>query len=150
MIKPQMVNFFVQGTPVPKGSAKAFYNKKVGRAFVVQDNAERQKPWASLISLTAQKQRVKINGGGMRLFLQFAMPRPKSHFKSGRNACVLRDSAPKTPIGKPDLDKLVRCVADALTGIIWFDDSQIIGIEAFKEYADGGRPGVTVNVSEVI
>ena len=54
-----MITFFVPGTPVAKGSAKAFYNKKAKRAFVVQDNSERQKPWASLISLKAEEAGLK-------------------------------------------------------------------------------------------
>ncbi|MFZ2809419.1 MAG: HNH endonuclease [Desulfosalsimonadaceae bacterium] len=36
-----MITFFVPGVPIPKGSAKAFYNKKLGRAMVVQDNRDK-------------------------------------------------------------------------------------------------------------
>jgi len=49
--------FFVEGTPITKGSAKAFVNPRTGRAVVVQDNAERQRPWAMLIEL---RKRVKF------------------------------------------------------------------------------------------
>jgi Holliday junction resolvase RusA-like endonuclease len=39
------------------------------------------------------------------------------------------------PIGKPDLDNIVKLVADALNGIVWKDDAQIVANLATKHYA---------------
>lgn len=36
---------------------------------------------------------------------------------------------------RPDLDKLVRAVGDALTGILYEDDSQVVLVRARKQYA---------------
>lgn len=47
----------------------------------------------------------------------------------------------------PDLDKLVRAIGDALTEIVWTDDSQIVQIVARKEY--GARPGALIVVNEI-
>lgn len=49
------------------------------------------------------------------------------------------------PTVKPDLDKLVRAILDAGTGVLWIDDAQVRFIEARKVYAVS-VPGVYVNV----
>jgi Holliday junction resolvase RusA-like endonuclease len=73
--------------------------------------------------------------------------RPKAHYGSGRNADKLKDSAPAFPLGKPDVDKLSRGVMDALTGIIFRDDSCVVTKRASKRY---GRPGVAIEVCEAV
>jgi crossover junction endodeoxyribonuclease RusA len=131
-----MISFFVPGVPVPKGSAKAYVNKYTGRAQVMQDNREKQKPWASAITLTAMERGVKGTLAPVRVDMVFSMPRPKSHFGSGRNATSIKPSAPLAHTSKPDLDKLIRCVLDALTGVAWHDDSQVVKVVASKGYGD--------------
>ena len=138
------MRFFVAGIPVPKGSAKAFVNKKTGRAIVTQTNGARQRPWASAISLTAQEKGCKPTQGAVQLTLTFSMPRPKSHYGTGKNSCVLKTSAPLYHTSTPDLDKLTRCVKDALTGVAWFDDSQVTILNAIKVYGD--NPGVVISI----
>jgi Holliday junction resolvase RusA-like endonuclease len=140
-----MKSFCVPGIPVAKGSAKAFYNRKLGRAMVIQDNRERQKPWASLISYHAQEAGCKPMDGGVCLTLQFVMPRPKAHYGTGKNATRLKEPTLDFHIVKPDLDKLIRCVKDALTGVAWHDDSQVCLMrEVWKRYGD--IPGVEIEI----
>ncbi len=143
-----MVSFFVPGTPIPKGSAKGFYNKALGRVMIVQDNKEKQAPWASMIAVVAQGHFVKPIEGPVMISLAFKMPRLKGHFGSGKNAGALKSSAPTYHVSKPDCDKLQRCVWDALTGIAWKDDSQVaIVTHASKKYSD--KPGVHIRISEI-
>lgn len=144
-----MISFFVPGTPVPKGSAKAFYNKHLGRSQVMQDNREKQKPWASIISVTAQEcHRGPLIEGPVKLSLEFTLPRLKSHFGSGKKAHLVKENAPIWHVSKPDLDKLIRCVKDALTGVIWKDDSQVCLLgPTDKHYGD--RPGVLVTIEKL-
>ena len=140
------ISFFVAGTPVPKGSAKAFVVK--GRAIVTQDNRDRQKPWASSISYTAAQQTdgVKPTAEAVHITMQFYMPRPKSHLRKNGE---LTKSAPIHHINKPDLDKLIRCVLDALTGVVWADDSQVMAIDAYKGYESPiVGAGVKIKISE--
>lgn len=137
-----MLSFFVPGIPVPKGSAKAFYVKSLGRAVVTQTNREKQRPWASMISVMAQQAGAKVTDGPMSISLSFVFSRPRSHYGTGRNAGAVKASAPLAHVTKPDVDKLVRCVLDALTGVAWRDDSQVVRIDAGKMY--GTSPGVRV------
>jgi len=141
-----ILDIFVPGTPVPKGSAKAFVVK--GRAIVTQDNGAKQKPWASSISYTAMQfmKFQKPFTGPMSISLTFFMPRPKGHYGSGKNSATVKESSPRHHVQKPDLDKLIRCVKDALTGVVWNDDSQVCEItETVKQYETVSR-GVGVRI----
>lgn len=147
-VHDEMITFFVPGTPVPKGSGKAFFNKNMKRAVVIQDNRERQQPWASMISYCAQQAGCALSPAPIRVILQFVMPRPKSHYGTGKNAETLKLFSPEYHTSKPDLDKLIRCVKDALTGVAWKDDSQVCELVADKMY--GENPGVVVKIDEVM
>ena len=46
---------------------------------------------------------------------------------------------------RPDLSKLIRATEDALTGIIYADDAQIVDIHAKKEYGLPERVEVTIS-----
>jgi crossover junction endodeoxyribonuclease RusA len=145
------INFFVPGIPVAKGSAKAFVVK--GRAIVTQSNGAKQKPWASAISYTAQQAGVRPYVGPVLVSMTFVMPRPKNHYRANGK---LKDTAPLFHVSKPDVDKLVRLVFDALTGIAWKDDSQAQIKVAEKLYADDtytatsyGQPGVKIGIYQI-
>lgn len=125
-------SILVLGTPVPQGSARAFMVGKVKpHAVVTHDNAETM-PWRDSVKAHARKVVGPViqypRPIGVHLAVEFVMPR--------------RASAPKcTPkhTRKPDLDKLVRSVGDALTGVVYEDDSQIVSLDASKREADAGE-----------
>lgn len=140
-----VISFFVPGKPAPAGSKRAFYNARLGRALVVDANAN-AKPWQAAVASTAAEHR---NGAGLidgplEVEFIFYVPRPKGHFGTGRNASLLRASAPSHPTGRPDVLKLARGVEDALTGVLWRDDSQIVKELLRKEY--GEPAGVHIEV----
>ena len=135
-----MATFFVPGIPVPKGSAKAFMRKGMRFPVVIQDNADKQKPWASIIGVTAAGVIAQPTTQPVKLEVAFWMPRPKAHLgKAG-----VKDNAPFRHTKKPDLDKLLRCVKDALTGIAWIDDSQVCDVVCSKNYAISPGAGITI------
>lgn len=141
------IKFFVPGVPAPQGSVKSFTHPATGKIVSQPDNP-RTKPWRGIVGMTAL---AALNDWSLSrepfvVVLRFVFPRPKSHFGSGRNAETLKASAPAQPCGRgvPDIDKLIRAVLDALTGVIWFDDSQVAYVEAMKRYGDS--PGVWVDL----
>lgn len=76
----------------------------------------------------------------------FYMPRPVSHYGTGRNAGVVKASAPVWPVSRnrDDLDKFVRLVGDALVvGGALVDDSQVVVWRAEKRFHDAGGGGYT-------
>jgi crossover junction endodeoxyribonuclease RusA len=146
------LSFFVEGTPITKGSARMFFHKTTKKPIVIQDNQKRQKPWVDLIRTTAtafkENQNFKMVTGAASVRLTFHLQRAKSHYtKTG-----LGMYAPRYPVGKGrnDLDKLARCVVDALTGICWTDDGQVVELLLHKYYADDHKPGVYIEVQELV
>lgn len=135
MTKIRRVTFDVIGNPQPKGSAKAFVPKawadlahkqgRAPRAIVTTDNPK-AKGWQQLVAEQAQT----VAGGGVFLgptvlTVTFHLPRPISLPRKTRHHLTL-----------PDLDKLVRCVGDALTDVLVLDDKQIVELHARKAYTD--------------
>lgn len=126
---------FVPGTPEPQGSTRSFVVK--GRAVTTSDNPD-VKPWRAVISAYIRDSIGPVivhPTGPVSLGLLFVMPRRKGEPK--------RITPPHTR--RPDADKLVRAVLDALTGLVYTDDSQVVEIHARKRTAEiGEMPGVTI------
>jgi len=77
------------------------------------------------------------------LTLIFTKARPKGHYGTGRNAGILKDWAlDLMPTGKPDVLKLGRAIEDAMNGVVYLDDSQIVEEHLSKVY--GAKPGAKV------
>ena len=72
------------------------------------------------------------------------MPYLKTHYGTWKNEDKLKPSAPNWHKSKPDLNKILRSTEDALTGVLWIDDSQIAKIEILKMY--GKQPGALIEV----
>ena len=139
------MRFEVIGLPVAQGSMRAFAMKN-GRYALTATNAKTLKPWRLEVKQAAA---AALNGDGpfatrVRLDVEFRFPRPGGHF--GKRG--LRPSAPSWMFRRPDLDKLIRAVLDALTDAgVLRDDAQVDEIHARKRYCDAdGSPGVEVTV----
>ncbi len=145
-----IAEFFVPGVPVPKGSMRAFaFKRKTGKLGVaVSHDNERTRPWLATVTVFAKEAFAAAPpvDAPVEVRLRFTLPRPQGHFGSGRNAGQVKPTAPRSPAVKPDLDKLVRCVLDALNGVAWIDDGRVVRVDAVKEY--GHAPGVLVEINE--
>jgi crossover junction endodeoxyribonuclease RusA len=86
--------------------------------------------------------------GPLGVTMAFTMPRPRSHYRTGRHSGDLKPSAPNWHTGRPDTTKLVRAAEDALTGVWWRDDALIAWQRASKRY--GPRPGVHLTVRRLL
>ena len=129
------VKFFVPGIPAPGGSKTIFFNKMTGKP-IVAPACKRTKDWSSHVrfaALEAVEGRPPYNGP-VRLGIDFVMPRPKSHFRTGKHAGELKPDAPQWHTKAPDTTKLIRSTEDALKGICWRDDSQVCWQIAVKFY----------------
>ena len=89
------------------------------------------KPWREAVRQGALQTGEAMLLGPVTLELVFRFARPKGHFNSKGE---LKTSAPMRVITKPDLDKLQRSTLDALTGVLFKDDSQVCRILAMKCY----------------
>ena len=138
------VSFFVPGDPIPKGSMKAFV---VGGRARLTNNDERTKPWQMAVAMYARQNWSNLpSEAAFSIQACFFLRRPRSHYTGTGK---LKNGAPPFPtMKKADTDKLFRLVGDALTGIVYFDDSQVIDIQATKRYADVAGAQVTCKVIE--
>jgi crossover junction endodeoxyribonuclease RusA len=129
-----MISFHVPGLPQPQGSAKAFVVN--GRAHVTTANPK-LKSWRVDVASIAQRHIQGAYAGAVDVRATFTFPRPKSHYRTGRNAGLLRDGAPAWHSQKPDADKLARGLLDALTlAGIWKDDSQVFALTVQKRWGE--------------
>ncbi|MFJ6730062.1 RusA family crossover junction endodeoxyribonuclease [Streptomyces sp. NPDC091281] len=138
------------GTPGPQGS------KTKNAHGAMYESSAAVKPWreavksAALDALHHDEAWMALTAA-VRLDVTFCLRRPKSHFGTGRNASVLKASAPPFPTGKPDLDKLVRSTQDALkdAGVL-ADDSVVATLRAEKAFvlAAGAllTPGAVITI----
>ncbi len=137
--------FFVPGAPKPSGSKSAYpYTcKTTGRLRVrMVDACKTRKPWMDAVAFEARcRYQGRPFNGPVKFQMKFYMPRPKSHYGTGRNKAVLKPSAPTMHMQTPDLTKLTRCAEDALTDILWKDDCQVIEQgPPTKEWAENDTP----------
>src|SRR5215471_20514238 len=132
----ESISFFVPGIPAPGGSKRGIYNAKLGRTLIFENNPEKNRNWRASVALVASREMALMRegvlfSGPVEMHVHFEIPRPKSHFDSkGR----LKKSAPFWCIKKPDSLKLRRSTEDAMTGIVWHDDSQIASAQETKYY----------------
>lgn len=135
----------VVGTPIAQGSKRAFVNKYTGRAQVV-DDAKGLMPWREAVTHAALLARedaefgelIPTEIGPVRVVIRFLFNRPKGHYGTGRNANLVKESAPAHPVTARDVDKLSRGVLDALTAAgVFADDKQVIELTAVKAYTAG-------------
>jgi Holliday junction resolvase RusA-like endonuclease len=136
-----VIRFTVYGQPAPAGS-KTPGRAKDGRLFVRDSSGQRGTEWRRQVAQVAGETMAggELVEGPLVLQLVFHVPRPKGHY--GKRG--LRPSAPAHPTTKPDVTKLVRAVEDALTGIVWRDDAQVVKQVACKKYGEPARCSVTV------
>lgn len=146
-------SMYVPGKPEPGGSKRAFIVKSGGfdRAIVTDAN-KNVGAWKDRVSLFALEKLKKLGlekplvpEGPVRVWFGFVVPRPKGHFRTGKNADQLSAHAPIAPTSKPDCLKLARAIEDALTGIAYRDDAQIVYETIHKAYGDApGEAAVEV------
>jgi Holliday junction resolvase RusA-like endonuclease len=147
-------SFVVLGEAEPAGSKKAFvplhpktkqpYRRPGGGIVVsVVDANPHSKGWKKRVAKIAHDEcGAPLLTGPLKVTLVFYRERPQSHFgvsglnKSGREAPF--------PITKPDAGKLARGTIDAMTGVMYVDDAQIVEEIAIKRYGTPPRAEITV------
>jgi Holliday junction resolvase RusA-like endonuclease len=67
----------------------------------------------------------------------FVRSRPSEHLRAGRLSGAVKDWAiGLRPVKRPDALKMARAAEDALTGVLWLDDSQIVSERLEKVFGD--------------
>lgn len=137
------VSFHVSGIATPKGSFTRMPN---GAMLPAGSNESRKRVanWRNDIryaALEAMGDNQPIRTA-VKIMCEFQMPYPKSSIRKWQWGWWPN-------IKQPDIDKLLRMLFDALTGIVWVDDSQICYVMCNKVYAWNDKPGVHIVIDFV-
>lgn len=153
-----LVSFHVQGKPVPAGSKNAVplmrYDKDLGRRVPIlrdgvpivnqmDSSGTRGTNWrADIRQCVADALEVahELADGPLAVRTTFFISSPAARYGTGRNAGVLKPNAARYPHKSKlaDGDKLSRALHDALTSVVWRDDSRVCECWWSRAYGDDG------------
>lgn len=149
-----VIRFTVTGRARAKGSKRAICKRDaagrpIGEPWLIEQNAGRIEKWRKLVKAAALQHRPDaLLDGPLSIRCVYYFERFGSHFhKSRKRAGELREDAPPTPYKRNhggDIDKLQRTVFDALAGVLYRDDSQIVEESAAKLWGSPERAEIEV------
>jgi hypothetical protein len=143
---PELV-MWVPGKPQTAGSKSAFVNPKTGKAIVTEsgsgESKARKRTWRGDLRDAGEHARgeqwglSEPTGAAMEVRFVFVRARVAGHLRTGKAAGVVKDWAiGARPVARPDALKLARAAEDALTGVLWLDDAQIVEEQLSKVFGD--------------
>ncbi len=124
------IQLAVSGTPGPQGSKKAVGTraaKNGGRTPILVESSAKVKPWRAAVADAAAN--CAPLAGALAASMIFTL-QPPQRMPKGR---VL-------PSCTPDLSKLLRSTEDALKGLAWLDDAQVVEYRDTGKYYPGQHP----------
>lgn len=135
------IAFTVDGKPVPEGDLK---RGRHGKLYWSNDAVLRG--WKDAVGYAARAAMAGRDPFSGPIYVRaiFSMPRPRSHYRTGRFSEQLRADAPRWMDTRPDLDKLDRAILDAMTDIVYTDDSRVALKRTVKVWAAHGRAAIEV------
>lgn len=133
------IKLIIPGNPIAKKRPRFVRRGKFVGAYNCQETEEGR---------FAMEARFQLSGvesipmeSAIYLTCNFYMPIPKSWTK--KKLRELEQSG-ISHVSKPDLDNLCKFVKDALNGVAWKDDNQIIVLWAEKEYSHNPRTELNI------
>lgn len=141
------VTFHVPGKPQGKARARTVRNRETGRTMtytpeetVLYENLIK----AMYINAARGDGFAKFGKGTpVKLVVRIRYAPPASASKRKREQMLAGEVY---PLKKPDIDNIIKVVADALNGIAYHDDAQVMTVNAKKVYS--AQEGLDVTVSE--
>lgn len=132
-----MIRFTVPGEPVAKGRARAC----IRGGHVAHYTPDKTARYENLVKLAAQLAMVGRPplDGAVTLTIHAVMTIPAS-WSAKRRAAAMGQPVTK----RPDLDNLVKAIKDGANKVLWWDDSQVVALQATKRYGEVPRVDVFV------
>jgi len=135
-----IVSFSIPGNPTALKRARIGRRGPFSRMYDPPENRE-AKDTLAVFASKAMKGSALLEGP-LRLDVTFYFVRPRSKTRK-------RPPDPYPyPDSKPDVDNLVKLLADGCNGIVYRDDAQIVNLVARKRWAQDGRPHTEVLITE--
>jgi Holliday junction resolvase RusA-like endonuclease len=136
----EVLNVRVYGLPVAQGRPRArMFQDRSGTTRVSVYDPHESRDWKRTVMsrVVDVKPAAPVAETALEMALVFHLPRPQSLPKR-----VVHH------IRRPDVDNLAKAIKDALRGIVYRDDSQIVRLQVEKRYGD--TPGVEIVVARLV
>jgi len=136
-----MIYLVVPGEPCGKQRARTFYDRRVGR--VVSKTPEKTKNYETFIrELFAVKYAGFLplaDAVRLRINIYRGIPKSESQKRAGKmEATLIR------PTTRPDASNVLKAVEDALNGLAFRDDSQLVEVLVQKYYSHTPRVEISL------
>ena len=133
-----MIKFTILGEP--KGKGRPRFNTRTGHAITPKDTVN----YETLVHMEylAQCQNFRFSDDAMldmRIKTYYSIPKSASKKKK---AAMLANEI--RPTKKPDMDNVIKIIADALNQVAYRDDTQIVDCQCRKFYSENPRVEVTI------
>lgn len=132
----EFIKFVVLGQPQGKARPRLTTRGVYARAYTPKKTVE----YEELIRFSYRSS-LKASEKPIRMWINAYYSIPKSFNKAKRQQAI--DNVIK-PCVKPDIDNVTKCVFDALNGIAYTDDAQIIKVSCEKYYSVAPRLEITI------
>ena len=131
------VSITIPGKPIAKGRPRMGRN---GRVYTPERTrgAEESLQWALREGCPVPLE------GPLEMEVTFSFRYPKSWPKAKREA--VEEGTHPWYNRRPDLDNLLKLLTDAGNGVLWKDDTQVVAVDATKEYSIEDSTFVVVRV----
>jgi Holliday junction resolvase RusA-like endonuclease len=134
-----VIKFFVDGIPVPKARPRFTSRSGFVRSYTPKKTKDYEQSIIDAFYDVHQGQKPLM--GSLRIIIDAYMSIPKGTSKKKRE---MIDNCEIRPIKRPDLDNIIKSVMDALNGVAYIDDGQIVSIAACKYYSDEPHTSITI------
>lgn len=119
---------------------------KFGR-FYVPNAAKNKKYIRNQIKQQIDIENFDIIDAEVKVKIKFYMEIPKSFSKTD---IVLAEMGKIRPTTTPDVDNLMKTYFDAITGILWLDDGQVISSNGYKYYSINPRTEIDISYNKTL
>jgi len=125
--------------PIKRRDGSVYLQPTAGASLRDFESAVQLAAWSEMIDKEPWLEPISVRA-------RFYFHRPASHYGTGKNRKRLKPSAPIMPCNRAqgDVDKLARALLDAMTGVVFRDDSQVAELELSKRWTRDGPERVEV------
>jgi len=134
-----MVNFMVEGTPVPKGRPRFARRGKFISTYSPKTTVDYETKVSEAARLAMGSSEPLQTPVGAYIYI--TLPIPASYSKKRIQACL---SGEERPTKKSDIDNFCKAIFDGMNGIVFLDDSQVVSLHSTKVYGTVGMVEVMV------
>lgn len=135
---------------LPRHRTSVRWNGKVPKIRMHRATGSKGEAFRQACAILADEHFETPLEGPVSIAVAFGMPRPKAHYRTGKNAALLSSKAPEHHVKKPDIDNLVKALCDGLVdGGALVDDTQVVTLQTTKEWVPNGHGRAVVKIAEV-